>query len=110
MLYEVITQSLEQKHKIGNASVYKTVRNSLWKFKPNQGLRFSDISLKFLEDYEAHLVGEGLKGLGIALYMRTLRAAYNKAIAAEITMPDLYPFHSQAKPNGYKISDRNNFV
>lgn len=100
-----LVKSLEQKNKIGNAGIYKTVRNSLWKFKPIQGLRFTDIDLKFLEAYETYLIGEKLKGNGIALYMRTLRSAYNKAIAAEITSHDLYPFNNQLNPNGYKISE-----
>ncbi|WP_167618202.1 site-specific integrase [Maribellus sediminis] len=103
--FDNLVKSLEQKNKIGNSGIYKTVRNSLWKYKPVMRLRFTDIDLKFLEDYESYLIREKLKGNGIALYMRTLRSAYNKAIAADITSSDLYPFNNQLNPKGFKISD-----
>ena len=51
------------------------------------------------------MFGEGLKGNGISLYMRTLRAAYNKAIALKVVDIRLYPFNNLTNPNGYKISD-----
>ncbi|WP_372773482.1 site-specific integrase [Mangrovibacterium sp.] len=102
--FDQLIKGLEKKNKIGNAGIYKTVKNSLWNFKPVSGLRFTDIDLSFLEDYETHLTQKGMKGNGMVLYMRTLRATYNKAIAADITPADLYPFHNNTKPNGYKIS------
>jgi integrase len=46
--------------------------------------------MKFEED----LLQRGLKKNSIYVYMRTLRAAYNKAIAEGFIKPDLYPFKS----------------
>lgn len=37
--------------------------------------------------------------------MRTLRSAYNKAIALGVADLALYPFHNLQNPNGYKISE-----
>lgn len=103
--FDQVVKHFTDSRKIGNAGIYTTVKNSLQKFRNNNQLRFSDITLTFLQKYEAFLFKEGLKGNGISLYMRTLRAAYNKAIAQKVTDIRLYPFHNLTNPNGYKISD-----
>lgn len=103
--FDGIIEKLEKNGKLGNASVYSTVKNSLQSFKNIPSLRFSDIDLRFLENYEAYLHKKGLKGTGKSLYMRTLRSAYNRAIAKEITDPSFYPFRNREYPRGYKISD-----
>jgi site-specific recombinase XerD len=95
----------ETKFKVGNAGIYRTVKNSLWKFRPNKKLRFSDIDFRFLSNYETHLYKNNLTGNGISLYMRTIRATYNKAIKFNVTDPSFYPFSNQSNPNGYKISE-----
>lgn len=103
--FEQLVKQFTDNKKLGNASVYKTVKNSLFKFKRTNQLHFSDITLTFLHKYESFLFSEGLKGNGISLYMRTLRAAYNKAIAQKVVDIRLYPFNNLTNPNGYKISD-----
>lgn len=103
--FDQLVKQFTDNKKLGNASVYKTVKNSLFKFKRTNQLHFSDITLTFLHKYESFLFSEGLKGNGISLYMRTLRAAYNKAIAQKVVDIRLYPFNNLTNPNGYKISD-----
>jgi integrase/recombinase XerD len=90
--------------KPGNSGIYNTLRNSIFKFMKSNQLRFSDITLSFLHRYTTFLFGEGLSGNGISLYMRTLRSAYNKAIALGAADLSLYPFHNIQNPNGYRIS------
>lgn len=103
--FDQLVKQFADNKKIGNSGIYKTVKNSLFKFRKSNQLHFSDISLSFLNKYESFLYGEGLKGNGISLYMRTLRAAYNKAIAQKVVDIRLYPFHNLTNPNGYRISD-----
>lgn len=103
--FDKLIDQLSKNKKHGNESVYTTVRNSLQKFKKSNQLKFSDITLTFLQKYESFLCEEGLTGNGISLYMRTLRAAYNKAIALKVADIRLYPFHNLQNPNGYRISD-----
>lgn len=91
--------------KPGTSGVYKTLKNSIFKFQKSKQLRFSDITLSFLQRYTSYLFKEGLTGNGISLYMRTLRSAYNKAIALGVADLALYPFHNLQNPNGYKISE-----
>lgn len=91
--------------KPGTSGVYNTVKNSIFKFQKSKQLRFSDITLSFLQRYTSYLFKEGLTGNGISLYMRTLRSSYNKAIALGVADLALYPFHNLQNPNGYKISE-----
>lgn len=103
--FEQLIKKYTENNKPGNASIYNTVSNSLLYFKKSRQLRFSDITLSFLQKYESFLFSEGLTGNGISLYMRTLRAAYNKAIALNVGDVRLYPFHNLQNPNGYKVSE-----
>jgi len=54
-----------------------------------------------LQSFEKHLRDKGNSINSIGIYMRTLRAVYNKAIAEEIIQDDNYPFKK------YKIKTGN---
>ncbi len=103
--FENYISDLELKGKANTASIYTTVKNSIKKYKPNKNLRFSDIDLIFLRKYEQYLNTKGMAGNGISVYMRTLRALYNRAIGEEVADRNLYPFKNTFNPNGYKISE-----
>ena len=103
--FEDYISDLEQKGSASTASIYTTVKNSLKKYRPNKNLRFSDIDLIFLRKYEQYLIGKGMVGNGISVYMRTLRALYNRAIGEEVADRNLYPFKNTFNPNGYQISE-----
>ena len=64
-------------------------------------ISFQDIDYRFLEEFERHLQYKGNSINSIGIYMRTLRAAYNKAIAEEIINDNNYPFKK------YKIKTGN---
>lgn len=83
---------LHRKNRVGNAIVYQTGINSIFKFKPNKGLRFTDISSKFVESYTDYLIEKGCKINTVGNYLRTLRAIYNKAIKAKVVDRKYYPF------------------
>jgi len=102
--FDDVINDLEQKGKAGNASIYKTAKNSLKDFKPNSRLRFSDIDIPFLRKYEQHLFKKNVRGNTISVYMRTVRALYNKAIGEEVADRLLYPFKNTFNPGGYQTS------
>jgi len=83
---------LHRKNRVGNAIVYQTGINSIFKFKPSKGLRFTDISSKFVESYTDYLIEKGCKINTVGNYLRTLRAIYNKAIKAKVVDRKYYPF------------------
>jgi len=81
-----------QRNETGNAIVYQTAVNSLFKFKSSKSLRFTDITLSFINKYKEHLADSGCKVNTISNYLRTLRAIYNKAIKANVVDKRHYPF------------------
>ena len=103
---EVIIE-MERKGKVGNAGIYRTVKNSLVDYSRKKSLKFTDIDTRFLEDYAYHLKNKDINpmtGNGISLYMRTLRSLFNKAIAIKIVDGSFYPFYNNTNPSGYKAT------
>jgi integrase len=88
---EVITQ-LQKANKIGNAEVYKTMRNSLRIFTNGKDFPIKQLNYTWLKKYESWYLGKGntLNGLGVNL--RTLRALFNRAIKEKRVSKDYYPF------------------
>ncbi|NDW09419.1 site-specific integrase [Dysgonomonas sp. 520] len=95
---ETIIQNLIAENRVGNASHYKALLNSLQRYCQLSQLLFVDIDSKFLNKYETYLRSLGNKGNTISIRMRTLKATYNKAIKDNIIKQDYYPF------NNYSVS------
>ncbi|GHV16344.1 hypothetical protein FACS1894169_09910 [Bacteroidia bacterium] len=93
-----IINSLIKQDRVGNASHYQALFNSLHAFTKLSQLQFVDIDLPFLNKYEASLREKGNKGNTINIKMRTLKATYNKAIKDNIVNAEYYPF------NDYNVS------
>ncbi|MCG8308477.1 MAG: site-specific integrase, partial [Cytophagales bacterium] len=78
---------------------YRDTRNRLIEFKLK--ISFQDIDYRFLEEFERHLQYKGNSINSIGIYMRTLRAIYNKAVSEGLIREDNYPFKK------YKIKTGN---
>ena len=72
------------------------------KFKESKyfDLRFGEINYNFLQQFENYHLSAGNQLNGLAVYMRTIRSIFNKAIKAKEVDKDLYPF------NDYKIKTK----
>ena len=90
---ETIIKTLISENKIGNATHYQSLLNSLHKFTKLAQILFVDIDVIFLNRYEAHLRKKGNRGNTINIKMRTLRATYNKAIKDNLIKAEYYPFN-----------------
>lgn len=95
---ESIIQGLMKENRVGNATHYQALYNSLEKFSKINQLQFVDIDVAFLNKYETHLRRIGNKGNTISIKMRTLKAVYNRAVKDNIIKQDYYPF------NDYNVS------
>lgn len=84
--------NLQKLGNIGNAICYSCAINKLGSFLNKETLLFEEINYQFLEKFNAKLLAEGLKINSIALYLRTLRALFKRAIKEEILEPKYYPF------------------
>jgi site-specific recombinase XerD len=97
---EIIT-TLTKSNKIGNAKIYKDCKRMLFKFREEQDLSFSDIDVSFLKRFERSFLERDVSGNSISVYMRTIRAVFNKAIAEGYCKKENYPF------NDYKVIKLN---
>lgn len=94
-----LIEKLTNEDRLSSANSYKDTRNRLIEFKPK--LLFQDIDHNFLENFEKHLRQKGNSVNSIGIYMRTLRAIFNKAIAEGLIKEEGYPFKK------YKIKTGN---
>jgi integrase len=82
--------------KVGNAGVYKDMRNQLAKFILVEygidDLPLERVNLSFCDKWEQFLRLTGAKEITLSLRFRTLRAVLNKAIANGLAKGEHYPF------------------
>lgn len=81
--------------RIGTARSYKCVLGIVKAFTHNRDFGFNALNGDFLRRLEIwHLSKEGNGLNSLAVYMRTLRAIYNKAIADGLAEKEAYPFEA----------------
>ncbi len=91
--------------KIGNALNYQTVKNNVLLFTKNKDIVIEKINYRWLCDFEKfHLSkpSRSIKGNpvnGLNVYMRAIRAIYNKAVKEGLVADGINPFGK----NGYEI-------
>lgn len=82
---------LEQSKRFGNARNYKSALKGISK-EMTLNKPFSHIDYSWLAKLDLKLRSKGVKPNSVAVYMRTLRALYNKAINVGIADQQDYPF------------------
>ncbi|MEI6880127.1 MAG: site-specific integrase [Bacteroidota bacterium] len=104
--YEQTIKELRVKQTLSTASSYELTLKSIKNYLKHKSgktpdiLSFYDINKKWLEGYEHYMtsiLGNSLTSVGI--YLRTLRAIFNNAIASKIISHEVYPFSK----GGYQI-------
>ncbi len=89
--YETAIERYKEKERFGTASNYQCSLQSLKTFSPK--LCFKDITVEFLEKYEAWFLGRGKSISTVGIYLRPLRAILNEAIEdGIISKENNYPF------------------
>ena len=98
-VYAYFTQMInsnKQKGNLGTASNYSCSLNSLKQYKTK--LTFINVTVDFLEKYEAWMVSTKKSVTTISMYLRSLRSVINHAIADGTLSKDYnYPFGSKSK-------------
>lgn len=79
-------------HRIGTARSYKGLVSVLKTHTKGSDLLFREITYDFLKKFEARHKSKGNGSNGLAVYMRTIRAIYNKAIKSGFVEKESYPF------------------
>ena len=78
--------------RFGNARAYRQVYNVLKTFNGTESLRFEEITYAYLNRFEIYHLRKGNGINGLSVYMRTIRAIFNKAITQGLVARDRYPF------------------
>jgi len=87
--------NLNEEGRSGTAASYLCAVNSIRKFntsKNRKKLPFSDITPKWLEQYESWMLSEGKSITSIGIYLRSLRTIINLAIEDSTIQSEHYPF------------------
>ncbi|MDC7996921.1 site-specific integrase [Gilvibacter sediminis] len=88
-----LVEEMRASQRFGNARSYEAVLSVLKSFHPKE-LRFNELNYDFLKKFEQyHLSKSGNSLNGLASYMRTIRAIYNRGIKAGIIEQEAYPFN-----------------
>jgi len=83
---------LKKANRIGTARSYHGLISVLKTFHKGKDLLFREVNYNFLTKLETYHRGNGNQLNGLAVYMRTIRAIYNKAIKDGVADKKLYPF------------------
>lgn len=81
-----------KKGKRGNAEFYRNATNALLTYLDKDDIDFRYLNARVLENFRQHLLEKGTKINSISVYLRTIRAIYNKAIKGDIVSERFYPF------------------
>ncbi|MCB0522252.1 MAG: site-specific integrase [Saprospiraceae bacterium] len=98
--FNTIITELEISGNVGNARVYKMVRDSISNFLRAKDTPLTSVSYKLLKKYEVWFLSRGNSLNGLSINLRTLRALINKAIKRKMLSRESYPFENYSIKNG----------
>ena len=83
---------IDRRNKPGTAGLYRETLKKIGKYHDLESLKFEDITVGWLKDFESMLRRDGLSVNAIARHLREIRAVYNDAIDYEVVSLASYPF------------------
>ncbi len=89
--FNQIIERLNKSEKYGTASKYKGALSSMKEFR-SVNIRFDEIDLHYLREFEAFLRDKQKQGNTIATRFSALKAVYNKALSENVFVPRSNPF------------------
>jgi integrase/recombinase XerD len=90
-LFSIITAQAKEKRtagKISTAVTYECALNSLEEYTGKEKYPFSNVTVKFLKDYEKWMLNKGNSKTTVGMYLRDVRAIFNLVAPVGV----LYPF------------------
>ena len=85
-----LSNEFEKAGKTGNSIIYNTAVEILLRYTKQKNLLFEDVDYSFLNSFQNDLLHRKVSVNTISIYLRTIRAIFNKAINEELT--ENYPF------------------
>jgi len=88
-----LVEEMNKAQRFGNARSYRSILVRLKNYIKKKDLSFNELNYDFLRKFETdYLSKKGNSLNGLAAYMRTIRAIYNKGIKAGLIEKEAYPF------------------
>lgn len=97
---------LKRTKKYGTAYVYEDAISKLKRYVKHGKPKIEQVNYMFLKKFEDAMLEDGLKINTISVYMRTIRAIYNRAIKEKLVDSNNYPF-TEFKIKTEKTRNRN---
>lgn len=88
--FDIQIRRLEEADKYGSASKYKVTKALINDFRVS--VKFGDIDIVFLQEFELYLHKRGNQSNSIATKMSVLKAVYNKALKEKLFIQSSNPF------------------
>jgi integrase/recombinase XerD len=106
--YQDYIKELTQNGRVGTADSYRLSLKYLLLFagknkKPALSLPFNNVTVDFMNRYEKWMAIEGKSKTTVGIYLRPLRAIFNKAIEEGDIVAEIYPFKKYKIPTGQNI-------
>ncbi|MFZ2286795.1 MAG: site-specific integrase [Bacteroidales bacterium] len=89
---ERTVEKLKELNQIGNSKIYSSTVSVFKDYRNEKDISLKHIDRKVLEDFRGYLIKQDCKVNSISVYLRTLRAIYNRAIKEKAVNEELYPF------------------
>lgn len=89
-----IISEMKMAGKYGNAAIYETALNFVTRNNNNLDIKFQQINYHFLKKLESSHLAAGNTINSLSVYLRTIRAIYNRAIKENIAKREWYPFEN----------------
>ncbi len=102
-MFDETIKQLRIDERISTADNYKMAKVSLLKFKKQ--IYFEEIDANFLKSYIAWIIEKGRTRTTGLMYIRVLRAMFNKAIKEGYISPKIYPFQNFSAGRSTKSKD-----
>lgn len=89
--FQARIEGLNENGKVSTSDWYKYTLRSIALFAGDK-IKFSQVTIDWLQKYEAHLLGEGKSYTTVSMYMRALQVIINEAKEAGTIKASLHPF------------------
>ena len=84
---ELLVKNLREAEKFSTADSYHYAAVSFRKFLKGKDISMYEITPALIKEYENYLKAKGLSMNTISCYMRSLRAAFNRAVSGKVFIP-----------------------
>ena len=103
--FEQVIANLTNAGRIGTAESNKYAHNAIREYCSSKSLQFASITPKWLQQFEDYMASRNRSMTTVGIYLRALRAIFNKAIEEGEITKDLYPFGKRKYviPSGKRV-------